>query len=203
MFGSLLALPLFFQLARGQDALAAGLLLAPQGIGAALSMPFAGRYVDRHGDGGRMAIVGCLVLAAGTLPLAFVRPGTSAVLLHAILLVRGAGVGAAMMPVMASAYGRLRSDQVPHATSALNAIQRVGGSIGTALIAVALQHQLSRLPGGQSVGLGQAIPSAERAQIEAPLTAAFAHTFAWAVGLTIIALVPACLLALNERSNGS
>jgi len=89
---------------------------------------------------------------------------------------------------------------VPHATSALNAIQRIGGSIGTALLAVVLQHQLSQMPGGRSAGLGQSIPAGARVKIEAPLTAAFAYTFAWAVGLAIAALIPAGLLALAERS---
>jgi EmrB/QacA subfamily drug resistance transporter len=202
MFGSLLVLPLFEQVARGQSALAAGLLLAPQGVGAALAMPLAGRLADRYG-GGRVAIFGCCVLALATLPLVFVRPGTPVALLHVVLAVRGVGVGAAMMPVMAAAYSRLRSDQVPRATSALNALQRTGGSIGTALIAVVLQRQLRELPGGHAVGLGSAIPPGVREQIAGPLTAAFAHTFAWAVGLAVVAVAPAVVLALAERSTGA
>ena len=35
LFGALLILPLYYQVDRGQSALMAGLLLAPQGIGAA------------------------------------------------------------------------------------------------------------------------------------------------------------------------
>ena len=39
VFGSFLLLPLYFQTVRGESALAAGLLLAPQGLGAMLAMP--------------------------------------------------------------------------------------------------------------------------------------------------------------------
>ena len=44
-------LPLYYQVDRGESALVAGLLIAPQGIGAALVMPSAGRLADRLGPG--------------------------------------------------------------------------------------------------------------------------------------------------------
>ena len=39
LFGAMLVLPLYYQVVRGQSALEAGLLLAPQGLGAACAMP--------------------------------------------------------------------------------------------------------------------------------------------------------------------
>lgn len=41
LFGALILLPLYFQLVRGESPLATGLLLVPQGLGAALAMPLA------------------------------------------------------------------------------------------------------------------------------------------------------------------
>jgi len=38
LFGAMILLPLYFQVARGQDAIHTGLLLIPQGIGAAIGM---------------------------------------------------------------------------------------------------------------------------------------------------------------------
>jgi MFS family permease len=114
--------------------------MAPHGLGAALAMPFTGRLTDRIG-GGRVAVVGTLVMALATLPLAAVGSGTPYALLAGVLVVRGIGLGGAMMPAMAGAFATLTSAQVPRATSALNALQRVGGSIGTALLAVVLDHQ--------------------------------------------------------------
>ncbi|MGH2948269.1 MAG: DHA2 family efflux MFS transporter permease subunit [Solirubrobacteraceae bacterium] len=198
-FGALLILPLYYQVGRGDSALTAGLLMAPQGIGAALAMPIAGRLVDRVGAG-RVAMVGCTVMALATLPLASLTAGTPDALLTGVLVLRGLGLGAAMMPAMAAAYARLDSDQVPRATSALNAIQRVGGSIGTALVAVVLQHQARAVVGaGGSGALLEPIPATVRAHIAGPLATAFGHTFAWAAGLGLIAVASAAVLALTER----
>ena len=57
LFGAMVIMPLYFQLVRGEDAVTTGLLLIPQGMGAALAMPLAGRLTDRVG-GGRVALVG-------------------------------------------------------------------------------------------------------------------------------------------------
>jgi EmrB/QacA subfamily drug resistance transporter len=199
LFGGALLLPLYYQVARGETALTAGLLTAPVGIGAALAMPVAGRMVDRVG-GGRVALVGCVIVTAATLPLAAVSATTSFALLAVLLVARGVGIGAAMMPAMAAAYATLQSAQVPRATSTLNALQRVGGSVGTALLAVVLQHQTrAAFPGGAGGGLAP-VAASERAQVAAPLASAFGHTFVSAAALTAAALVPALLLAREERS---
>jgi EmrB/QacA subfamily drug resistance transporter len=200
LFGAMIVLPLYYQVARGESALGAGLLMAPQGLGAAMAMPLAGRLTDRVG-GGRVAAVGLVIMTLGTIPFAFLGASTSYVLLALLLVVRGIGMGGTMMPAMAAAFATLERSQVPRATSALNAIQRVGGSIGTALLAVVLQHQIAtRLGAG---GGGQAtlggITAAARARFARPLAAAFAHTFWWAVGMGVLAMIPTAILAVSQR----
>src|SRR5207245_2035958 len=49
LFGILILLPLYFQIVRGESPLATGLLLIPQGLGAAFAMPLAGSLTDRIG----------------------------------------------------------------------------------------------------------------------------------------------------------
>jgi EmrB/QacA subfamily drug resistance transporter len=201
LFGAMIVLPLYYQVARGESALTAGLLMAPQGLGAALAMPVAGRLTDRIG-GGRVALVGLIVMTAGTIPFAFIDAGTSYTLLAAMLVVRGIGMGATMMPSMAAAYATLDRGQIPRATSALNVLQRVGGSIGTALLAVVLQHQIVSGLGdraGAGGGTLQRLPDTVRARVAEPLAGAFAHTFWWAVGLGVLALVPTAILAVTQR----
>jgi MFS family permease len=177
----MIILPLYYQVARGETALTAGLLMAPQGLGAALAMPLAGRLTDTLG-GGRVAVVGLIVLTLGTIPFAFLDASTSYTLLALLLVVRGLGIGASMMPAMAAAYATLQAAEVPRATSSLNALQRIGGSIGTALLAVVLQGQI-----------------ADRGRAPAQLADAFAATFWWAVAMSVLALVPATILALTQR----
>jgi MFS family permease len=191
-------IPLYYQVVRGASPLTAGLLMAPQGLGAAAVMPFAGSLTDRIG-GGRVALAGVLVMAVGTIPFVLVGAGTSYALLAAFLVVRGIGLGGAMMPSMAAAYATLRPAEVPRATSALNAIQRVGGSIGTALLAVVLQHDVTSALPAASGGGGLGSIAGAAGSAATPLAGAFASTFWWALGLCLVAAVPAAVLARAER----
>ncbi|MGH3100556.1 MAG: DHA2 family efflux MFS transporter permease subunit, partial [Thermoleophilia bacterium] len=112
LFGTLLVLPLYYQVARGQSALDAGLLIAPQGLGAALMLPISGRLTDRLG-GGRVVLAGCCLAALASLPLVFVTDHTPYALLGGVLFVRGLGLGASIQPTIAAAYALLDSSQVP------------------------------------------------------------------------------------------
>jgi hypothetical protein len=177
--------------------------MAPQGVGAALGMNRAGKLVDRIG-GGRVVIPGLLMLMAGTIAFTQVGPGTSFWLLGGSLVLRGVGLGFTMMPAMAAAYATIGREQVPRATPMLNVLQRVGGSLGTAVLAVVLQRQITAelggaTGGGRGGGAVGAISDAARARAAGPLAAAFAHTYWWAMAVTAIAVLPAAVLAVTER----
>jgi EmrB/QacA subfamily drug resistance transporter len=187
LFGALLLLPLYFQIARGQSPLEAGLLMAPQGLGAALGMNRAGRLTDRIG-GGPVVVAGLVMLMGGTIAFTQVGADTSYGVLEASLVLRGVGLGFTMMPAMAAAYSTLERAQVPRATPMLNVVQRIGGSLGTAILAVVLQRQL-----GGEVRTGAGTPTA--------VAAAFAHTYWWAMAITALAVVPAIVLAFAQRAH--
>jgi hypothetical protein len=65
----------------------------------------------------------------------------------------------------------------------LNALQRIGGSIGTALVAVVLSDQARAAlgSGATSSGLIQTVSPAVRAHVAGPLAGAFGNTFWWAL----------------------
>ncbi len=200
LFGSMILLPLYYQIARGESPLIAGLLVAPQGLGAAIGMNLGGRATDRFG-GGRVVLVGLTVLLAGTAVFTQVGATTSYWLIGVALVLRGIGLGSSMMPSMAAAYATLTRNQVPRATPALNVLQRIGGSIGGALLIVILQSRLvSTLGEGAQAGVsGAALPDAARLRVADPLAEAFAHTYWYALALTAVALIPALLLVREER----
>jgi hypothetical protein len=138
---------------------------------------------------------GILAVAAGTLAYTQVTPDTSVVLLAASLFVRGIGMGFVMMPAMSSAYIHLSRAEVPRATTIVNILQRVGGSLGTALFAVVLERQIvAGIPaaaGGGENAIGGSVVGTPVAGI---ISDAFATTFWWVVGSTLLALIPALLL---------
>jgi EmrB/QacA subfamily drug resistance transporter len=201
MFGAMLLFPLYYQIVRGQSALDAGLLMVPQGFGAALMMPIAGRIVDR-GAAGKVVLCGLPLVALGYLTYTQLGADTSYVLLAGSLFVAGLGMGMTMMPSMSAAYQTLSHAAVPRATTTLNILMRVGGSIGTALFAVMLQHQIrDALPASSGSGGGEnglsaiaALPQEARDRVAPALAEAFAHTFWWPVAVLLIALIPALLL---------
>src|SRR5262249_10253416 len=142
LFGSLILLPLYYQLVRHESPFGVGLLLVPQGAGAALAMPLAGWLTDQIGARAVVA-VGTVVAALGTLASTQVGADTSYLYLSGALLVVGLGIGSTIAPSMAALFQTLGREEVPRATSALNAIQRIAGAIGTALLAIVLQRALA------------------------------------------------------------
>jgi hypothetical protein len=84
----------------------------------------------------------------------------------------------------------------------LNTLQRLGGSIGTALLAVVLSDQARAALGPGAAGSGgpiQTLSPAVRAHVATPLATAFGNTFWWALAATLIALIPAGVLAATQR----
>jgi MFS family permease len=182
LFGAMVLMPLYFQLVRGEDAVHTGLLLAPQGIGAALAMALSGRVTERLG-GGLTSLIGGTITIVATIPFVLIEADTSFVLISAAMIVRGFGIGMSMMPSMTAAYAVLRPDQVNDATPQMNVLQRVGGSIGTAVLAVVLQSGISSL----------AVPT------PAGIAGAFADTYWWVLAISLVSLAPTVLLTLVER----
>lgn len=200
LFGAMLLLPLYYQVVRGLGPVDAGLLLAPQGIGAMLAMPIAGRVTDRAGAG-RVVPTGVVLALLGTLPFAMVGPDTSYAWLAGALVVRGMGLGAIMMPSIAAAYSRLSREVVSRAAPTISAIQQVGGSLGSALLVTVLTNQVADefAAAGRSAGAINAnqlstIPSAVREAVAPLLATSFGHVFWVAFGLTAALLVPALVL---------
>ncbi|MBB2204063.1 DHA2 family efflux MFS transporter permease subunit [Gluconacetobacter takamatsuzukensis] len=185
-FGMSLILPLYFQMVRGRPAFGAGLLLAAQGIGAMLAMPLAARMTDRVGAG-RVVLTGLGCVATGMLALSRISGTTPLWTVEPILFLLGLGLGATMMPAMSAAMGSVQRHQIARTTSGLNVVQRVGGSMGTALFAVVLSHQIAALT-----------PTAQGGPAATPATAsldtAFSHTFLWSFGIILLAICPALFL---------
>jgi EmrB/QacA subfamily drug resistance transporter len=181
LFGGMILLPLYWQDIRHEDVLRTGLLTAPQGLGMALIMPLAGKLTDRWG-GGPLALVGVIVTTLATVPFGLIGAHTSILGLSIAMFVRGMGIGFAFMPAMAAAFASLTRSELPDATPQLNVLQRVGGSLGTAVLAVVLQRALV----GQHTLAGAA--------------SAYGTAFWVSAGLTALAIVPCIILLRAERA---
>ena len=93
----------------------AGLLLIPQGVGSLAARFVVGKLVARLGAR-LVTIASFLLAAAATVPFALAGPHTSLWLLGAVLLIRGFGIGAVLIPPMSVAYQDVPPAGIPHAT---------------------------------------------------------------------------------------
>ncbi|MDQ6810892.1 MAG: MFS transporter, partial [Actinomycetota bacterium] len=181
LFGGMILIPLYWQGIRHESVLDTGLLTAPQGLGMALVMPLAGKLSDRLG-GGPLALFGVALTTLATIPFGLIGAHTSIAWLCVSMLVRGFGIGFAFMPAMAAAFASLERSELSDATPQLNVLQRVGGSIGTALLAVVLQRALI---GAHSLS---------------GMASAYGTAFWASAGMTALAIVPCIVLLRAERA---
>ncbi|MFF0815782.1 DHA2 family efflux MFS transporter permease subunit [Rhodococcus sp. NPDC003318] len=198
--GAGLLFPSYFLQVRGETTLAAGLLLAPQGLGAMVTMPIAGNLVDRIGPG-KIVIGGVVLMSAGMLVFTQLGADTPYPLLLGALFVMGLGMGFSMMPIMTAAMQTLTDQTIARGSTLMNIVQQVAGSVGTATMSVVLTNQMKDRPEAAVVAAAQHDPSIA-AQVppnvmEQGLSAAadaFGNTFMVALVLLLLTLIPAFFL---------
>jgi len=181
--GAGLLFPSYFLQVRGESTLMAGLLIAPQGLGAMVTMPLAGVLADKVPIG-RTVPVALLVMAAGFFVFTQVGADTSYWVLCGALFVMGLGMGGAMMPIMTSALKSLTHNEVARGSTLVNIVQQIGGSIGTAVLSVVLTNQLTSTPSGPPLEF---------------MADGFATTFTVAFVLVLVALIPVAFLPRKKE----
>jgi hypothetical protein len=98
-----------------------------------------------------------------------------------VLVVRGVSIGFSFMPAMAAAFAAMRPEQLSDATPQLNVLMRLGGAIGTTVLAVVLQRAAGPAPS------------------TAHLAQAFDAAYWWALGIALLSLIP-CVMLLRAES---
>jgi EmrB/QacA subfamily drug resistance transporter len=195
-FGGLLLVPTYFQEVRGESTLHAGLLVAPQGLGAMLTMPIAGRLVDKHPIG-RIVPFGLVGILIGMFGFTQITATTSYWVICTQLFVMGLGMGATMMPLFTSALKTLKAHEVARGSTLLNINQQIASSCGVAIMSVVLTSHLQAsklaypaMAALRDPAVADAMSPVAMAKGLADAAAAFASTY-WVAWLMIVAtLVP-------------
>jgi len=174
-FGAGLLLPSYFQQARLEDTLHSGLLVAPQGIGAMITMPIAGFLADRIAIK-KIVVPGLLVICIGMGELTQLTAHTSFILVLGALFVMGLGMGATMMPLFTLGLQTLAGPTIARGSTLMNITQQIASSCGAAIMTVILTNQTKTATSLNAVAHG------------------FSVTFAVAVCLVAVTLIPVLLL---------
>jgi len=207
-FGGLLLVPTYFQQIRGESVLMAGLLVAPQGLGAMVTMPIAGTLADKM-PVGRIVPFGLIAICIGMFGLTQIAAETPYWQLIGWLFVLGLGMGLTMMPIMTSALRTLTNHEVARGSTLLNITQQIASSVGVALMSVLLTNGLKdsqlALPAiaaqqdpkiAQQIGGPQAV-----AEGLSQAADAFAQTYWVALALCALTLVSAFFLPRKKEES--
>jgi MFS family permease len=134
LYGAVFLLPLFFQVAQGHGALAAGLRLLPWTATLFVVAPIAGGLVNRLGER-TLAALGLLMQAAGMAWIALLAaPGLAYAELVAPLIIAGAGVSMAMPAAQNAVLGAVAIADIGKASGTFNMLRYLGGAFGIAVV---------------------------------------------------------------------
>jgi len=203
MFGTILFVPVYFQIVRGDTATNAGLLLLPQMIGILTATIAAGRLTTRYGRYKIFPVIGLTFIASAFLVLSRIEPDTSVWVAIGCMVVVGAGIGMTTPALMLAVQNVVPTPDVGSATSMMTTVRSMGASVGAAVLGAVLTSQLnSQL----AVNLGPAARRIDPAllrgspdQISAlppRVEAGVIQSFANALSTVFLVAVPIALVAL-------
>lgn len=175
LFGMVFLVPIHFSDRAGWSLLITGLVLLPQGVAMGLSHPL-GSHLERKLGLRRTVLLGLSLLAASSLLLLAVDDSTPPWLVAVGLVIRGVAMGTTVQPMIVALMRAVPIAEAAGVSTLFTISQRLGGSVGIALIA-AFYH--AREPG-----------------------LAFHDTAVLLTLVAVVAIVPACFLPprTNDRA---
>ena len=132
LYGSMVLLPIMLQTLLGYPPLAAGIAMAPRGLGAFFMMPITGLLTGRV-DPRKLLALG-LVIGGGTLLwLSGLNLQAGYWDVFWPQLIQGAGMSLMFVPLTTVSMDPIPRERMGNATSLFNLMRNLGGSIGIAL----------------------------------------------------------------------
>ncbi len=140
LYGGTFLLPVFLQNFKGLDEVESGLILLPGSLIMGLLMPITGRLGDRISPR-TMGFIGFALLCFFFFEYRNLSIETSNWGIIWPTIVRGVGIAMLIAPLTATAMNAVPKNQAGMASSMLNIIQQVGGSIGIAVLSLVLHRR--------------------------------------------------------------
>ena len=159
LYGSVLFLPLLFQVAFGFSAAQSGALLAPMLLGMVVGGIVAGQVLSRTTGLYRIQAVICAALmTVGLFFLSTLDATTGVVLSLIYIVIAGIGIGGIVVTLSIGVQNHVPFAIVGVATSALQFYRSVGGVVGLAVLGVVLATRFSS-------SLEEVVPEAVKAAL--------------------------------------
>jgi EmrB/QacA subfamily drug resistance transporter len=149
MFGGLLLLPNYLQVARGASPTKAGLELLPLVLGLMAGSIGAGQTISRTGRYKAFPIVGAVLILGAMLLFAQLSADTPLSHTMLVMVVMGIGLGCTMQPIVTAAQNAASPREIGVVTSSVTFFRSMGGTIGAAVFLSILFSRLSGKIAGQ------------------------------------------------------
>jgi EmrB/QacA subfamily drug resistance transporter len=224
MFGSIIYVPLYLQIVKGETPTASGLLMLPMMVGIIFTSIISGQMISKLGRYKWFPVAGTLVMAVGL--VLFVRLGVTTPLWETFIpmVVIGIGLGLAMQPLILAVQNAVDLRDMGAGTSTATFFRSLGGSFGVATLGAVMTNRLaielqprieaatrqlplqiqqklaSAMPHGVSINDPKsikALPDLVRHAIEEGFVAALHPVFLMSAAVTVLAVV--LCLALPDR----
>jgi MFS transporter, DHA2 family, multidrug resistance protein len=131
--GTLIMLPLFLQQLMGYNALLAGLILMPGGIGMLLSMAVVGKLVEKVNP--KLILgAGICVAAYSMYMLARINLFIDYETIAWTRVVMGIGLGMLLVPLLSLSFSSIEKEDMGNATSVYTTLRTISLSFGTAFV---------------------------------------------------------------------
>ena len=146
LFGSLVFLPLFFQVVLGASPSRAGLMMAPMMGGVIVASVTGGRLVSAFGRYKIFPVIGLIMGTGSFLTLAWSAfTGGPTWLIETALVTLGAGLGLVMPNLTVALQNSVERTDMGAATSASSFVRSLGGALGVAVAGAVVAVRLRQL----------------------------------------------------------
>jgi EmrB/QacA subfamily drug resistance transporter len=171
LMGVLFFLTQYLQGVLGLSAIETGIRFVPLAIGIVVSAPVSAVLTKRLGA--KIATAAGLVITAGSLLLlATVDVTSSDLLIQAVLLIAGFGIGVAMTPATDAIMGALPKAQAGVGSAVNDTTREIGGALGVAILGSIFSASFSREMAPVTAGLPADVAAVVRDSIGGALAVA-------------------------------
>lgn len=211
MFGSLIYVPVFLQVATGRSPIASGVYLFPLILGVLVMAIVSGHLISRTGKYKALLIGGMMLTTLGLLLCSRLETSAPTLAISLALGVLGCGLGLVVQVPIIAVQNAVDYRDLGVATSGVTLFRAVGGVMGITVFSAILGHQIAArmseavravqlLPGVDIVAIRRdprllsLLPPATRGAV----TEAFAHSFQimflWSIPVALAGVLLALLL---------
>jgi len=166
MFATILYIPQYQQIVRGNTPTESGLLLLPLIVGMFTASLVSGRLISKTGHYRKFPIIGTLLLTFGIWLFSHLTLTTSHVVLSFWMLVIGAGLGMFMQIATLAVQNSTARENLGTATSTVTFFRSIGSSLGGAVFGAILTSRLTQHIHEQVPYAGSLAQSAVKSGVE-------------------------------------